>query len=155
MPKNCKNRAIKVFTALLASVGLVYLGVTVLVRGTDAADEVAGVIGGFVVLLTMLGLLRARGEPPPRRGKAARGARPEAVAGPPVSLTNTGAHALMTALGLPARPSCDRQSGGPECGRLVNARPFAAPAEHAAGPCAGKAGRPVVVVVLNRAEPRL
>ncbi|MFG1943835.1 hypothetical protein [Nonomuraea sp. NPDC048826] len=149
MSKNHKNRARKVLSTILASVGLVYLGVTVIVRGTNEADEVSGIIAGFALVLTTLGLLKARGEPPPRARKSGRepGREPraEVVTGPPISLTTTGAYALANALGFPAsRPSCEPQPGTPDCARLINPRPFAAPA-----PC-GRRNGPVVVVVLDR-----
>jgi hypothetical protein len=136
MSKKHKNRARKVISTVLACVGLVYLAVTVVVRGTTEADEVSGVIAGFALVLTTLGLFRARGEPPPRRS-----ARPRPAQDRPLSITSTGAHALMSALGFPARPSCDRQPG---CPRLINARPFAGPAT-GTGP--DPAGSLVVVVV--------
>ncbi|MDA0633516.1 hypothetical protein OUY22_08810 [Nonomuraea sp. MCN248] len=145
MSKNRKNRARKLFTTVLASVGLVYLGVTIVAEGTSAADEAAGIIGGFALILTALGLFRARGEPPPgRAGKDVPGGRPEAMAGSPISLTTTGAHALAAALGLPVRPTCEPQPGSPECPRLTGPH-----ASGAAAPCPRRNGS-LVVVVLGR-----
>lgn len=149
MSKSQKNRAKKTITTILAAIGLVYLVFTFIVDGTNAADEVSGVIAGLFLVLSTLGILRVRGEPPPPRSR--KTVRPEALAGPPVSLTTTGAHALMTALGMPvSRPSCERHPG---CPRLINARPFAGPSTGTES--CGDEGRPLVVVVLDRQDVRI
>ncbi|WP_049565896.1 hypothetical protein [Nonomuraea sp. SBT364] len=57
----------KVATTLLAAGALLYLTATIAIRGADAADEVAGIIAGFSLVLTALGLLRQRGEAPAHR----------------------------------------------------------------------------------------
>ncbi|MEU4578839.1 hypothetical protein [Nonomuraea sp. NPDC023979] len=57
----------KIVTTLLAAGALVYLTATITLRGLAAAAEAAGVIGGFSLVLTTLGVLRQRAEPPAPR----------------------------------------------------------------------------------------
>ncbi|WP_336204390.1 hypothetical protein [Nonomuraea sp. LPB2021202275-12-8] len=65
MPDNRKSiRTRKVISSALALGALVYLIVTFVARGPASADEASSVIAALFLLLTTLGLLRSRTDPP-------------------------------------------------------------------------------------------